>query len=425
MASVSFHLKRPQTGVPTSQQELTAIFILLYAAGKQIKIYTGHTIKPAYWLKDEQKAKTKGIGENVALNDSLARMGELVSDCYNKSLAKGIIPTPAQLKAAIAPIDAAEAEKHRLTLDTAFSLRISQLREAGTHNTAKGYETARKHLLEYQQASRAAVDFDTLTLPFFDKYLAFLSQQRKVKLTDNSIHKDVRILKTFLRWATARGYNSQQDFLKLNYAQHDPAIVALTERELQAVALADLAARPKLANARDLFLIMAYTGLRYSDLKALATRPDCDKGEYLDIRALKTNMPAIPPVTPQARPLLNQLFSGAIHVVSNQRLNDYIKLIGEAAGVVEPTEKLLHRGGERLVNVLPKFELMSCHTGRKTFVTLAMQRGANFSYVMKATGHTNINSFRRYMDDSKTNVVNEFKRLYGEEITHPPIIRIA
>lgn len=426
MATVSIHLKRPQTGVAATQQEPTAIFLLLYANNRQYKVYTGHTIKPAYWLKDEHKAKTKGLGENVALNDSLALMAERLLACYMETVAKGLLPTPAQLKAAIAPADVEAAEKQRLTLDAAFALWIKQTREDGRQSTAKGYETTRKHLIEFGTVHRAAVEFEALTMSFFDKYTAYLSQQRKPKLTDNSVAKDVIILKTFMKWAALRGHNTRQEIPKAKYTQRDPAIIALTENELRDVAALDLNAQPKLANARDLFLLMCYTGLRFSDLHALATRPDCDKGEYLDITALKTDLPAIPPVILQARPLLNRLFAGEIHVISNQRLNDYIKQIGEAAGIDSPTEKLLYRGGERLVSILPKYELISCHTGRKTFVTLAMRRGGNFALVMKATGHTNINSFRRYMDDSKPNVVEEFKRLYSSEDEAPlPVMRVA
>ena len=426
MATVSIHLKRPQVGVPANQQEPTVIFLLLYAGGKQYKVYTGHTIKPAFWLKEEHKAKTKGIGENVALNDSLALMSERLRACYMENVSKGMLPTPAQLKAAIAPADVEAAEKQRLGLDEAFALWIKQTRADGRQNTAKGYETTRKHLVEFGKVHRTSVEFDAITLTFFDNYTAYLSQQRKTKLTDNSVAKDVIILKTFLKWAAERGHNTRQEIPKAKYTQREPAIIALTENELRAIVALEFATQPKLANARDLFLLMCHTGLRYSDLRALATRPDCDKGDHLDITALKTDLPAVPPVVTQARPLLDQLFAGEIHIISNQRLNDYIKQVAAAAGVDSPTEKLLWRGGERIVNILPKCELISCHTGRKTFVTLAMKRGGNFALVMKATGHTNINSFRRYMDDSKPNVVEEFKRLYSNESeTQLPIMRVA
>ena len=66
-------------------------------------------------------------------------------------------------------------------------------------------------------------------------------------------------------------------------------------------------------------------------------------------------------------------------------------------------------------NYAPKWELMGCHTGRRTFVTLALIGGVNQFTIMKATGHTDMKSFVRYVDYSERNVVDEFAKLDDEE----------
>ena len=411
MANASFHLTRSDSDKPT------AIYISFYASGKQTKIYTGETIHPEQWDKTEQKAKTRNRPENDTLNKNLARMSKQVLEFYSNSVANGITPTTAQLRAAAEPANATETAAP-MTLYDAFGEWIEQVRQQGRTRSAMAYETARKRLFEFGTYASMPVSFEGLTLPFFDKYTAWLLNKKNS--TDNTIAKQLNNLKTFLKWATERGYNDNATFKKVNYARRDPAVIALTDAELRLIEQTDFAAVSHLENARNLFLIMCYTGLRYSDLEAL--RPEHDKGKWLDVIAQKTGRPAKPPVRPKTRALLTKLFADDVHVISNQKLNAYIKDVARLAGVDAPTETLEFRGGKRNASYAPKWELLGCHTGRRTFVTLALIGGVNQFTIMRATGHTDMKSFVRYVDYSERNVVDEFAKLDAEEdeATHPP-----
>lgn len=79
-ASAKFHLTRPQAKTLPDEQEPTAIFLLLYGDGKQVKLPTGESIHPAEWDAAEQRAKVGGRGRlktsdrNAVLNATLARL---------------------------------------------------------------------------------------------------------------------------------------------------------------------------------------------------------------------------------------------------------------------------------------------------------------------------------------------------------------
>ena len=48
-------------------------------------------------------------------------------------------------------------------------------------------------------------------------------------------------------------------------------------------------------------------------------------------------------------------------------------------------------------NTYPKHQLISVHTGRKTFATLSLERGMSAEEVMHCTGHLDYKSFKRYV----------------------------
>lgn len=342
-------------------------------------------------------------------------MSKQVLEFYSNSVANGITPTKEQLRAAVEPANAIESAAP-MTLYDAFGEWIEQARQQGRVRSAMAYETARKRLFEFGTYASMPVSFEGLTLPFFDKYTSWLLNKKNS--TDNTIAKQLNNLKTFLKWATERGYNDNATFKKVNYARRDPSIIALTDAELRLIEQTDFAAVPHLENARNLFLIMCYTGLRYSDLGAL--RPEHDKVKWLEVVAQKTGRPAKPPVRRKTRVLLTKLFAGDVHVISNQKLNAYIKDVARLAGVDAPTETLEFRGGKRKASYAPKWELLGCHTGRRTFVTLALIAGINQFTIMKATGHTDMKSFVRYVDYSERNVVDEFEKLDANDVDPTP-----
>lgn len=129
------------------------------------------------------------------------------------------------------------------------------------------YATAARHLREFAQASKYTVDFGTITPTFGDRYPTYLLHQ--VKLTDNTVAKQVLTLKRFLRWARDRGYTSATGFDRLSWKRQESDIMTLTADEVAALEQLALPAGGYLDNARHLFWLACYTGLRVSDLVSI------------------------------------------------------------------------------------------------------------------------------------------------------------
>ena len=420
MATVSFHLKEPAADRPT------AVYALLTIDRRhRIKVYTGQSIHPGKWVKAEQRAQVRGKGneQNGHLNDALDGIGERLLLAYAEHLGAGTLPTAAALREAAAPEKPAEPAPAPPTPGGHFWHRfeewLSFTRNTGTRGTAQGHATAGRHLREFSQTTGYAVDFDTLTPAVGDRLTAYLLNV--AGLADNSIHKNLFRLKSFIKWATQRGYTTAPALHGVTWAKREPDVIALTVAELAALESLPLAVGSRLDKARAWFLLACYTGLRYSDLVSIKpqhVRPATDKlPAHLRLTAQKTRAVVTVPLSARALDIVNRLLAGELASIKNQPitnpvLNRFLKELGQLAGLDTPVEVIRYRGGIADVATAPKYERLTVHTARRTFVTLNLGKGMSAEFVMKLTGHTSYKSFQRYVNLTPQRVAEEFARFH-------------
>ncbi|GAB3858760.1 site-specific integrase [Hymenobacter terrigena] len=419
MATVSFELKDPKSEKPT------AIRILFNRQDgrPRIKIYTGDKILPAYWSAgDIQRAITKARGmdddvkrANELINLSNERMGKRLLDFWGECRAKGYLPTDAELRAVVEPEATQEvlAERPRPLPDfLAYKERKARTLRP---NTIKAIGTLYNHLQRYEEAIGRPLEYLHFTVQFWHDFTSHLLDVGN--LVDNSIAKHLAHFKPFLSDAFEQGRNPLQDYKRWRWKRRDPDVVALTREELRDLAGVNLTMLPdaaRLENARALFLISCYTGLRFSDVAAL--KPEHQKGEWLQLTAQKTTEKLTVPLRGNlALPLLADLWAGKIRAISNQKLNKYIKDVARMAKLNAPTEQVEYRGSQRTSTTLPKHEIISSHTGRRTFVTLSLEGGLSWETIMKATGHRDFKSFRRYIQVTPERLLADFARVWAEQ----------
>ena len=404
MAAVSFLLKEPSATKPTP------IFAFVSFDGQRVKVYTGLSILPKQWLKSEQRAQVRGLPDNGKLNDAIELAEQQLLDCYRTHRALGQLPSTEHLRLAVQPQQAAAPAPTKPTFWGYFDEWIAGARAQGKVGTAKVHSTVARHLREYEHSSRYAVDFDTITLAFGDRYATHLLHQ--VGLTDNTVAKQLLTLKQFLRWARDRGYTDATSFDRLTWKRQDTDIMTLTAAEVAAIEQLELPAGGYLANARALFLLACYTGLRYSDLVSI--RAEHLRGQTLRLKTQKTRESVTVPLRAEAQLLVEQLLAGQVRPITNQKLNDYLKELGLLAGIEAPVEVVRFRAGVRESVTVAKWERIGCHTGRRTFVTLSLERGLRPETIMKVTGHRSWKSFQRYVNITSDTVEREFRQSWGQ-----------
>ena len=102
----------------------------------------------------------------------------------------------------------------------------------------------------------------------------------------------------------------------------------------------------------------------------------------------------------------------ALPVISNQKMNHYLKDLGELCGFSNPITRVCYRGGERVEETFPKYALIGTHAGRRTFICFALSSGIPPQVVMKWTGHSDYKVMKPYIDiaeKSKANAMNLFE----------------
>lgn len=134
---------------------------------------------------------------------------------------------------------------------------------------------------------------------------------------------------------------------------------------------------------RDLFLIGCFIGLRYSDFIQIQPENIIEEGgtKYLEMPTQKTSQRVVIPLKP----------------LSNQKMNQYLKVIGKNAGLTNKIEIIRTKAGKRTRKLVPKHELIKTHICRKSFATNVFRQGLSTLSIMKITGHNTEQQFFRYV----------------------------
>jgi len=118
------------------------------------------------------------------------------------------------------------------------------------------------------------------------------------------------------------------------------------------------------------------------------------------IKTQKTRDSPKIPILPQAQEILDRyegMCPTALPTTSNQKANDYIKELGKLVEVDTPISIIRYQGAKRFEETFPKYEKLTTHTARKTFVTLALEKGMRPEVVMKITGHKDFKAMKPYI----------------------------
>ena len=396
-------------------------------ASKRIEFTTGYRIDAAKWDADKQRVKN-GCSNKLKqaaseINVSLLGYYTEIQDIFKKFEVEEIMPTQEQIKEAFnalhKPIE--EEVKPRKSTPNAFYKVFDEfVRDCGrkndwTDSTYEKFAAVKNHLMNFR---------DGLTFDFFDEkglndYVTYLRDVKEMR--NSTIGKQLSFLKWFLRWAFKKGLhqNNAYDSYKPKLKSTQKKIIFLTWEELNKLREFEIpAAKQALDRVRDVFLFQCFTGLRYSDVFNLR-RSDI-KGDHIEVTTVKTSDSLIIELNNHSKAILDKYKDVAFEddkvlpVITNQKMNDYLKELAELAGIDEPVRQTYYRGNERIDEVTPKYALLGTHAGRRTFICNALALGIPPQVVMKWTGHSDYKAMKPYIDiadDIKANAMSKFNQL--------------
>lgn len=400
------------------------------AAGGRLLTSIGYSIAPGLWDSEAQQVKpgskkaptfnAKGIpaatinARIAAISAAFAQLEATPGACTIEALQAALdaITGKADRKSTAQPIQSIV-----LTYFDMWLAEESRANQWAGSTTAK-MQSFRNSLEEF----KSDLAFSDLNEKGITRYIDFL---RRKGHEETSIQKRYSNLKWFLYWAIRKGYCAETaiqtyrpkfkvlakpvifltrpELLKLyNYQiPASPCVVTLTDSAGQQYEKAVQYAGA-LEKARDLFCFCAFTSLRYSDMAALK-RSDI-VGDKIIVTTQKTNDRLEIPLNNYSRAILDKYADLqdprglALPVISNQKMNDYLKDLCELCDFREPVTKVFYRGGQRVEETREKWQLISTHAARRTFICYALTKGIPPQVVMKFTGHSDYKAMKPYID---------------------------
>ncbi len=183
--------------------------------------------------------------------------------------------------------------------------------------------------------------------------------------------------------------------------------IYLTTNEIDRLYQLQLSDNNRLENVRDLFVIGCYTGLRFSDLSRLTDNHIIDNGTKLKIQTEKTGDIVIIPLHKYIREIMSRYNGGMPRVISNQKMNQYLKELGVLAKIDDKVIIHYTKGGKRTSETTNKYNLITVHTARRSFATNAYLNDIPTISIMKITGHRTEKAFLKYIKISQEDNANK------------------
>ena len=397
-------------------------------ASKRIEFTTGYRIDATKWDADKQRVKngcSNKLKQSASeINASLLEYYTEIQSIFKRFEVEDVMPTPEQIKEAFnalhKPVSEGPKPKNEALPCDFFQVFDDFVEDCGrqsnwTDSTFEKFAAVKNHLTNFREG---------LTFEFFNErglndYVGYLRDVKEMRNT--TIGKQLSFLKWFLRWAFKKGVhqNNAYDSYKPKLKSTQKKIIFLTWDELNRLREFKIPSNKQaLERVRDVFLFQCFTGLRYSDVFNLR-RSDI-KDDHIEVTTVKTSDSLIIELNNHSKAILDKYKDVAFEndkvlpMITNQKMNDYLKELAEMAGIDEPVRQTYYRGNERIDEVTPKYALLGTHAGRRTFICNALALGIPPQVVMKWTGHSDYKAMKPYIDiadDIKANAMSKFNQL--------------
>ncbi len=385
----------------------TQIYLVFVFNKKRLRYFTGKRIEPKYWDFENQRASTK-YPNYRSLNRVLKSLSNHLEENYNNLLVTGKKITVEGLKQLLD--ERLNKVQNTDSLFSYFDEFVEISKNERKHSTIKTYNAAKSALESFQKDRNYYLNFESINHSFDEQFKDYLINE--VKLANNTIANYYKRLKTFLNWSVVKGYNNNLDFRNFKAKPNDGEIYFLTWDELM-----DLykykPADKKLEKVKDIFCFGCFTGLRFSDIINL--KQDNINNDIISINTIKTDSKAIIPLNKYSREIYLKYRSketvSLFPSISNQKMNDYLKILGRKAKIKSPVRIVKYKGTERIEKMVPKHKIMSSHIARKTFITNALAKGMSSEVIMDITTHKSYRAFQRYfkiVEEHKKEQMNKF-----------------
>ncbi|MFD1292339.1 site-specific integrase [Lutibacter holmesii] len=252
--------------------------------------------------------------------------------------------------------------------------------------TVLRYKTAKSHIEEFIKFEHRlndipVVDVDHKFITGFEYYL-----KTERNCAHNTAVKYITNFKKIIRIAYANDWITKDPFFNWKARLKSVDREFLSEEEIQELVKKEFKL-PRLDLVKDIFLFSCFTGLAYADVKKLTN--NCivigiDGNKWINTKRTKTNTVSNIPLLPLSNTIIEKYANHKevldcdklLPVLSNQKMNAYLKEIADLCGITKN---------------------LTFHLARHTFATtVTLTNGVPIESVSKMLGHKSLKTTQHY-----------------------------
>lgn len=377
------------------------IYLRMTMEGERLEFTTKRYINPSRWNASAQKMA--GTHEEArAFNQYLKTLEQQVYDAHRQLIEARQPVTVQSLKDKVLGKSDTADIKMLVPIFKEHNRRIAALvGKEYAPGTLERYTTSLKHTIDFMQWHYGSQDIDIRKInhEFITSYEFYLQSEKNC--CNNTTVKYLKNFKKIIRICLSNGWIDKDPFASYKARLTEVIPAFLTAEELESISKKHFVSE-RIIQVRDIFLFSCYTGLAYADVKKLKRSEitvGVDGQQWVFTSRQKTDTASRIPLLPVALDIINRYaehpqcsYEGRLlPVLSNQKMNAYLKEIGDICGITKP---------------------FTYHTARHTFATtVTLSNGVPIESVSKMLGHKNIRTTQHYAKILDTKVSEDMSVL--------------
>ena len=270
-----------------------------------------------------------------------------------------------------------------------------------TESTVTKFDTSINRLKEYIRSRYHRDDMMLAELDgqFIRDFDFWLKTDKHCQ--NNSALKYLKNLKKVVRIALANGWIKKDPFYGIRFKQEEVNVEFLSREELDILMNKEFAIK-RLEQVRDIFVFCCFTALAFVDVQQLSREhliKDNNGALWIRKARQKTNQMCNIPVLSIPQRILGKYEDNAecikkgvlLPVISNQRMNAYLKEIADLCGIAKR---------------------LTTHVARHTAATVVfLANDVSMENVSKILGHCNIRMTQHYAKVSDSSIMREMRNV--------------
>ncbi|WP_372744427.1 tyrosine-type recombinase/integrase [Lutibacter sp.] len=391
MASIKYLLRNKSTTNETS----ISLKVLL-PEKKDLVYSTGLKVAPRNWDFKNQKVRSKVEVEAVKaiINHKLTKIYSFVDEAYLKLQVANKL-TKENLKYELdVYFNKVTEEKKIETFYEYVDVLIENSKKRVAKVTWQTYSRTLELIKDFDKSENYKIDFKSINIDFYFSFVEYLEDVEE--MSPNTIGKQIKNLKMFMNSANEDGITDLMGHKHKHFKvlKEDSFQIYLNEDELLELSKLEYELDSVEDRVRDLFLMGAYTGQRVSDWRKLNENNISvyDGVSCFKLTQTKTNNEVIIPIHPVIQSIFDKRGGVAPKFVNEQDVNLKLKKIAEKAKIKDKVSEKEN---------IPKYDLVSTHTARRSFCTNAYKNGMDTLAIMQLSGHKTEKSFLTYIKIGK------------------------